>query len=157
MVVIRKSNKRDVNSIELLSSAANESLRKIYRPTKQTLAKKDKLLSNTTRLVATVDNIIVGTVLYKLKEECIHLIGLSVLPEFQKTGVATKLVNETERIGRRNDLKYISLYTIKQTNNVQIFNKLGFKSVSEEADKLCESDIYDKLTVVHMKRAINLK
>ena len=43
MVVIRESNKEDDKFIERLTSEANKSLRKIYRPTKQTLAKKDNL------------------------------------------------------------------------------------------------------------------
>ncbi len=155
MITIRESNKEDLKSLERLTSEANENNRRIYRPTKQTLANKDKLLSNTTRLVATVDDRIVGTVLYTFKKECIHMIGLSVLPEFQKTGVATELINEAERIGNRNNISYISLYTIKETDNVQIFNKLGFETISEEDDKLCESDIFEKLIVVHMKRAIS--
>ncbi len=155
MVVIRESNKSDEESIDRLTVEANASLRKFYRPTKQTLANKDELLLNTTRLVAIVDNRIVGTVLYKFKDECIHLIGISVLPEFQKTGIATELINEAERIGHKNKLSHISLYTIKQTDNVQIFSKLGFITVLEQDDKLCESDVFEKLIVVHMKKAIN--
>jgi ribosomal protein S18 acetylase RimI-like enzyme len=48
----------------------------------------------------------------------------------------------------------LSLYTVRETGNVGIFERLGFKVIKEEEDLYDESDRYSALTEVYMEKKL---
>jgi GNAT superfamily N-acetyltransferase len=133
---------------------ANQSLRHIYRPTKAARAGKSLLDRELKRIVALVDDQVVGTVQYRIVGNCLHLVGLAVHPEYQRRGIARRLVESLDALARQFCLHKLSLYTIRETGNVPIFERLGFRAVAEKPDELAESDTHDQLIEVYMERTV---
>jgi ribosomal protein S18 acetylase RimI-like enzyme len=98
---------------------------------------------------------VVGTVRYPCEGERIHLIGLLVHPQFQRQGVARALVEVVAQIGQQKGMRRLSLYTVKETGSVPIFDKLGFETMTERIAQDVESDRYETLTDVYMEKSLD--
>ena len=57
-------------------------------------------------------------------------------------------------VGRQSEARCLSVNTVKETGNVQIFRRLGFEVIFEAADQRSASDIYEQLTDVYMEMQI---
>lgn len=100
------------------------------------------------------DDQFIGTVQYRLIEDRLHLIGLAVMPSWQRRGIARQIVEALVTYAKCHACRAVSLYTIKQTDNVVIFERLGFLMVSESIDTLSESVTGDVLTEVFMELTV---
>ncbi|MCK4401164.1 GNAT family N-acetyltransferase [bacterium] len=153
-MIIREATKDDENSVREVNSASVEILRKVYRPNKAALARKTKRKSFRTRLVCVSEGRIVATVEYEKENGIIHILGPMVLPEYRRRGIARLFVNHLADIGWRSGVRALSLNTIKQTGNVNIFSRLGFHVVSECHNQWSESVSGEDLVDVYMERKL---
>lgn len=123
-------------------------LRQIYRPSPEALARRAKLPA-LPRLVAEVGDTIVGTVEYALAKERLHIMGLFVLATHRRHGVARALVDELAVLAGALPL---SLDTIRETGNVPIFERLGFVVVREQPARDFVSERFRELIDVYLER-----
>lgn len=155
-MIIREATREDKQSIEELSVLTNASLRKVYRPTRQAIQHKATRKKLRTVLVCKTDGKLTGSVDYEKREDTLHIIGLGVHPDYQRRGIARMFIDHLINLTRRLNLSKLSLYTVKQTGNVPIFEKLGFEVIKEEpTDKATtESVTGEDLIDVYMERKI---
>lgn len=155
-VIIRKPGAADEAAVRGVSEAAAESLRRVYQPTGAALELKAARRAHRNRLVCEVDGRIAGTIEYEERQECLHLMGPMVHPDYQRRGVAKCLVEHLCAFARDRGLSALSLYTIRQTGNVPIFQRLGFEVIHE--DPALPSSLVSvtgaPLTEVHMERRV---
>ena len=147
-IVVRHAREGDERGIAAVSEAGVAALRRIYRPTPDAIARYRKMPA-LPRLVALVDNTIVGTVEYSLGDELLHLMGLYVAPSHRRTGVARALIDELSRIAGN---RPVTLDTIRQTGNVPIFERLGFAVLHEAPAENVESVSGEPLIDVLLER-----
>jgi ribosomal protein S18 acetylase RimI-like enzyme len=153
-VTIREATPADVEEIAAVHASAVATLRQTYRPNGQALALKRAIAPTLTCLVAELDGQVVGTVDYHLSSDRVHFLSLDVHADFRRQGVARQLVDELARIGRAAGATRLSTYTVRQTENPVIFERLGFRVISEERSQLFESDRFDVLTEAYLERSI---
>lgn len=156
MPTVRTATPTDQEGVLQVEASATATLRKTYRPTKRAMANKKNIEKQLIRLVAEEDGRIVGTVQYEITENTLHMIGLGVHEAYRRKGIARKIIGCLSDIGRARSLRSISLFTIKETGNVPIFEKLRFEVVSETLDEFFESDRFGSLTEVKMVRRLTL-
>jgi len=97
-------------------------------------------------LVAEIGGVIIGTLQHAQHQEHVHIIGLAVHPEFQRRGVARALVREVVARAPTLDRDVVVVDTIRETGNVAVFERMGFRTYSEEVARWCASDDFG---VVH--------
>jgi len=150
-IMVRIATAEDIPAAEQVAALATETLRQTYRPMQYGVASPHPAL---TRLVAEIEGRIVGTVQYGVKGNRLHIVGLMVHPDHRRKGVARAMIESLAGIAPDLGLTHLSLYTIKQTGNVPIFERLGFNTVREDTASWAESDKYASLTDVYMERRI---
>ena len=96
----------------------------------------------------------VGTLEYMREGDRIHLIGVAVHPDLHRKGVARQLISFMDGLAKQVGAKRLSLYTIRETGNVSVFEKLGFAVLREEVTLQFESDRFDVLNEVYMERQL---
>ena len=149
-ILVREATPADDEAVAEVSRLATEDLRRVYRPASApTLCAAQQ---PTGRLVAEVDGGIVGTVRYRPEPRRIHLIGLFVHPECRRRGVARRLVGSLAAVAGTTEADCLSLFTIKETGNVCIFERLGFCVIREAPAMGLESVTGQPLTEVYMER-----
>jgi ribosomal protein S18 acetylase RimI-like enzyme len=154
MIVVRPEGPDDGPGIQAVDAAATATLRQTYRPNQRALANRARLTAHLSRLVATVDDRVVGTVQYYVEHESVSIIGLGVHPGFRRRGIASELILSLEEIGRREGGMRLHLHTVKETGNVEVFRHLGFIVIAEHEDEFSESDTYERLTDVEMEKRL---
>jgi ribosomal protein S18 acetylase RimI-like enzyme len=118
VIRVRDAQPGDEPAIARVTESAIATLRAVYRPSAAAIARRGA--SSARRLVAIDgDDALVGT----LEHDAGHVVGLFVHGEHRRHGVARELL---AAIGGR-----ASLYTIRETGNVTIFERLGFRVVRE--------------------------
>jgi len=115
--------------------------------------KKDEASEYAT-LVGEYKGSIVATVEYRVDSIGLHVRGLAVDPAFQRRGFARRIVEGLTDIARGQEPNMITLYTIRETGNVLLFERLGFHVVGEAIACWCESDLFDVLHEIQMERSI---
>lgn len=154
MIVVRKATPSDSEGIADVDRSSTATLRETYRPNQAALANRPRASTKRIRLVARLDNRVVGIAQYYWKEDLLHVMDLGVHIDFRRQGVAKALFAYLEDIGRAHGARCLSLHTVKETGNVEIFRKLGFKPISEQRSELFESDQYASLTDVYMEKPL---
>jgi len=154
-VVVRPARPEDGEQVAEVSTLATATLRETYRPTEAALGRSRAGASRTTRLVAVLNGRIVGTTKYEIRKDGIHLIGLGVHPQFRRMEIARKIIEHVKRIAQAKGHTLVSLYTIRETGNVGIFQKLGFEVVREQEAKDALSEKHDNLTDVYMQMSVS--
>ncbi len=149
-LVVRTATDQDAAAAQLLSDRAFDELRTIYRPKAAASAAGPPLI----RLIAEADGHLVGTVQYAIESERLHLRGLAVEPAHRRTGVARALIEQLAGLAQTENLRALSLYTIGQTGNVAVFERLGFGTIREEPATWAECDSGELLTDVYMERPL---
>lgn len=152
MISVRLARRADLIPARNVSEAAFATLRQTYRPTRKALARKRKSRGDGLRLVAEFEGRIVGTVEYEVLADQLCLMGLGVHPESTRRGVATALLKKLQQIAEDSGIRRITLWTVVQTGNVEIFQRLGFRVVSIHPADLFESTRHAKLTEAFMER-----
>ena len=150
-VFVREASSEDAIDVSRICQLGITELRRVYRPqfglTKQSSHKPMK------RLVAITDGKVVGTVQCQLTADRLHLIGLFVHPDYRFKGVARGLVEKSIEIARSTGINRLSLYTIEETGNVTIFERLGFTVVRRSVPLDMESVNGKPITEAYMERA----
>ena len=152
VITVRDAAAADRAAIVELERLATEDLRKVYRPTAVALQQRAALDPQLRHLVAVVTGLLVGIVHYKIEDDQLSFLGLAVHPGFRRRGIAAALVAELEAICRRNDCRALTLWTVRETGNVEIFQRLGFAAEFEEPSRLFESDTFPSLSEVFMRK-----
>ena len=88
----------------------------------------------------------VGTVSFAISDERLRVIALAVLPECQRRGVARALINRLQVIARNRKCRALALYTVAETGNVPIFERLGFRLGTTQPDAFSISPTGQPLT-----------
>lgn len=153
-ITIREAEVDAAADVREVSDAGFARLRSVYRPTREAVARQAERAKEGTRLVAEIEGRIVGTVQVARHKDHVHLIGLAVHPGFQRMGVARRMIEWV--VARAPALGYniVALDTIKETGNVALFERMGFRVVDEEVANWCVSDDYGELHDVRMERTV---
>jgi GNAT superfamily N-acetyltransferase len=150
-VTVREASADDHAAVEAIDRAATADLRKVYRPT--VAAERERAaLGALMTLVASISGQVVGVVRYRIGDERISAIGLGVDPGFRRRGVARALIRRIEEIGARTGCRVLSVYTVRQTGNVPIFERMGLAVQAEGPSELFESDSYPEVIEVLMTK-----
>ena len=91
---------------------------------------------------------------HNIETDRISFLGLAVHESYRRQGVASALITNLEELGSRCEARVISLFTVKETGNVEIFSRMGFKVVAAEPSVIFESDKFESLTEVQMEKSI---
>lgn len=153
-VVIREAIASDADALDAVRASGRATLRETYRPNQQALANKQAISAEQTTLVAEADGRVVGAIEYSVKSDRVHFLSLDVLAEYRRQGVAAQLIEELARISRSAGMTKLSTYTVVQTGNCEIFQRLGFRIVSEEPSPYFESDRFAEITEAYLERPI---
>jgi ribosomal protein S18 acetylase RimI-like enzyme len=155
MLVVREAVVHDMKVVNELVELSHRKLRRVYRPTRAALAHKAQLEPKLVRLVAVLEGVVVGTLQYYLVDDRFHFVGLAVHPDRQRRGVARALVESLAERAEGLPVTKLSLYTVKETGNVPVFERLGFRVISEEPDHFAESEAHGQVTDVYMERPVS--
>lgn len=153
-IVVRVANSDDAADAADVFCAAFAALRCVYRPTSEAAARQAERAGEGSRLVAEIAGRIVGTVQFVVHKQHVHLIGLAVHPDFQRMGVAGRMIEAVVARAPTLGRSVVVLDTIKETGNVPLFEKMGFRVVRENLATWCESDDYAEAHDVVMQRDV---
>jgi N-acetylglutamate synthase-like GNAT family acetyltransferase len=146
---ITKVSQYDKARLEDINKESKDSLRKIYRPKEN--AKFEPLNPLKEELIIVKkDEKEIGTLHLHHYEDRLHILGLGVLHSFRGKGVCRTMIDFVKLEAEKMNKKKISLYTIRETGNVEIFNRFGFVVLKEEIADDFVSDSYDILHEVFM-------
>lgn len=145
--VIRTATPVDGEAAGAVFDAAFEPLRRVYRPRGDTRAHEARRARLGTRLVATLDNSVVGTVQYEIHSGHVHVIGLAVHPACQRQGVARGLIEHVAGLAPGLGRSVLAVDTIREAGNVPVFERLGFRMTSEAPTDFFESELFSQLHV----------
>ena len=102
------------------------------------------------RVVARAGGKTVGTVRLDFQDDRIHLVRLAVHPAHQRSGVAQQIVRYLADHGQSLRLRALSLYAVRATGNVPIFERLGFREITPSGQCIqpgCEDEVYMELGI----------
>ncbi len=150
-ITVRDAQPHDIEAALRVDAAAVATLRQTYRPNQKALANRKRLSPHLKRIVCLLDGRIVGTTQYYQDGNSLRLLGLGVLPEARRQGVARAMIAALADSARGLGLCSLATHTVRETGNVAIFQKLGFHVVSETPDEYYESDKYATLTDVDLR------
>lgn len=153
-IILRFARPDEEQAAEAVWEAAAVRLRTIYRPNARAQRMRATNDAIWQRVVAVRDERIAGTLRFRAAADTCHIIALAVHPEFQRQGLARRLVGFVIDQARREGQRIVSLYTVLETGNVPIFERLGFRAVSQEIDKYSESDLFPTLTAVRLEYSL---
>ena len=153
-VFVRMARPEDAEAARRVADDAFASLRSVYRPAPAALANLSAMSPALERLVAEEDGIVVGTTRFTVLGDCMRVIGLAVAEPRRRRGVARALVDELARIAGDRGCRALALYTITKTGNVPVFERLGFRLVSERADGYAASVDGEPLVEAYMERFV---
>jgi len=157
MIEIRQTLPEDTDDLQVILNHEFRFLRSVYRPTKAGHTDKSSISRDLTRLVAILRETVAGTIQYYIDNDFMRITGLAVYEVYRRQGIARALVNHVFELAQEKGCLSVRLSTIKETGNVDIFQKLGFEVIGENTDKLCEGINGEKVTDVEMERRLTLE
>ena len=150
MIEIRHYRPEDAAGVAQVSASATATMRQTYRPNAKALANKARISRELMRLVAVIEGRVVGTTQYFVDDDRLRLLGLGVLPDFRRHGIARALVEALKEIARHQGTRGLAARTIRETGNVPVFERLGFHVVTEGPDEYSESARFRELSDVEL-------
>jgi GNAT superfamily N-acetyltransferase len=154
-ILIREALSRDADSATVVSVRAEGFLRTIYRPTEALTQAMRSSQTTRRQLVAICDDEVRGTVSFEQRGDCLHLQALAVDPDWQRRGVARALISHAKALADSRGIPLLSLYTVVETGNVTIFERLGFHVVSTRLATGLEPVAAPTLTEAYMQMPIS--
>ena len=151
---VREARSDDADRVSVICEAAFAPLRSIYRPTGAAIARQTERAHLGTQLVAEFEGALAATVQYDQHADHVHVIGLAVHPDYQRRGIAGFLLEEICQRAILLKQPVVVLDTIKETGNVPIFEKLGFRVTHEAVATWCVSETCPVLHEVKMERIL---
>jgi ribosomal protein S18 acetylase RimI-like enzyme len=149
VIVVHAATESDISAARRLAEQVFAELRRFYLP-KLTASVAD----SANCVVAETGGRVVGRVLFAIESDRLHLWGLAVDPEFRRIGVARALLMCLSDTAMAAGLRALSLSTIKQTGNVAVFERLGFRGIREEPATWALSQCGESLVEVLMERPV---
>lgn len=156
-IQVREPLQTDCEAIEEVNRLAIADLRKVYRPNEKALNSLSKFAPALKQLIATKGESVVGTVQFRIEGGCFMLTALNVRPTHRRQGVARALVKAIIRLAVSDASRCVALYTVKETGNVDIFERMGFQVIQENKSDFFESEAYDVLTEVYMEHPARVR
>jgi ribosomal protein S18 acetylase RimI-like enzyme len=153
MLLIREATSDDAERLAFIARATGEILRRAYRPT-AALEARDISYGPSTVLVAVLDGRVVGGMTCSQEVNSLHLRRIGVDPVYHRRGIAGALIAEAATRARADRLERLSLDTIRETGNVEIFRRLGFSVIFEESTDLFADSHGAAVTNVRMEKPI---
>ena len=132
-VIVRDALPADAEQVSAVADRAAATLRAVYRPTPELVRLNETRASERCQVVAQLQGEIVGTISYEHRGHRLHLQSLAVEPRYQRRGIARLLVAHCAELARSLGASRLSLFTVIETGNVPIFERLGFHVVSTES------------------------
>lgn len=130
---ITPANIKDLAAILRVQKAAFQSEAERYndfeiQPLRETLAEIEIDLAKKTILKAEINQKLVASIraVFKTKEQICELSRLSVLPQYQGKGIATKLLTEIEKYFPKS-AKFVLATGAESKNNIQLYQKIGYQ------------------------------
>lgn len=130
---------------EWLEQTANQ---RVHRETRQRPV--DRFQANALRPLPAI----AGTLQYEFIDDRVHVRGLAVHPELRRRGVARRLVEYVAERGAGAGCRAVSLFTIRETGNAEIFQRLGFRIIRESEDSTAELVRGGRPTELYMERPL---
>lgn len=152
-MVVREPTEEDSQALREVKSLAVQDLRKVYRPIQAGHARRAAKARDRRPLVCECNGRVAGCVEYEPQGDRLHVIGLLVHPDFRRRGIARAILEYIRGIAQCEGKRGLSLNTVKQTGNIEIFTRLGFEVVKEsEADESLGGSVTDdQLVDVYME------
>ncbi len=155
MITVDIATLDDVANACAISHAAFSELRTVYQPTETAIANKAERQEEAVRVIAKIDQTVVGTLEYFVEKDQLYVIALAVDATFRRQGIARRLLEFVGEAARGLGCSIVATRTIKETGNVPIFERLGFHVVGEEIASWCVSDVHPTLHDVHLVRDVS--
>mgnify|MGYP002623161100 CR=1 FL=1 len=153
-VAIRPATSADLDAAWRVYRDAFGPLRAVYRPRGDVEAHERARAALGSRLVAILDGEVVGTVQFEVHARHVHVIGLAVDPRHQRRGIGSLLVEGVAALAPSLGHRVLALDTIRETGNVEVFERMGFRVTGERETPLFESDAFARLHEVLMERRL---
>jgi predicted N-acetyltransferase YhbS len=153
-MLIRSAIPADADAVRRLGEDAFAETRRIYRPSAAALSDATATQMLDRLVVAEETGRLIGTVRYRVDGCRLRVIGLAVLPEQRRRHVARDLIEALIPIAREHGCRTLALYTVTKTGNVPIFERLGFRVISESPDDYSVSVTGEPLVAAYMERSI---
>lgn len=153
-IYIARAAPEDSQEREALAAAGKEELKRHYVQLPELEVLGELLKGRLEHLVAYRAGKLVGTVSFYQVDERLSGVDLCVHPDYRKQGVATALMNALEQAARLRGVSRLSLFTIKETGNVEIFERRGFKIVGARRSETCFAPEGMAVTEVEMEKQI---
>jgi predicted N-acetyltransferase YhbS len=154
-LLVRIATYEDEEAVQRVTDEAFATVRSVYHPAPQAVAHLASISPALERLVADDRDQIVGTVCFRVVDVCLRVMALAVQPECRRRGIARALVDRLVTIAKDRECRALTLYTVTQTGNVPVFERLGFKLVGEQPDTYSISLSGEPLREAYMERANN--
>lgn len=152
-ITVRAALPEDQAGADEAWATAMETLRETYRPVPGSLDGWTPP-SDLTRIVALMDGRVVGTTMYYTEDDRLHLMRFGTHADFRSKGVGRAMVDFLEDIARSRGFRCLSVYTIKECGVVPVYEKLGFRAISEKPAEWAESDTHETLTDAYLELPI---
>lgn len=148
---IREFRQEDSNDLLIIKDQMNRFLRKVYRPTQTGYENRSRIARALKRIVAISEGKVVGTSQYYFDEKFLRILGLAVREDYRLKGLARSIINHIIDLAKNSGCIALRLSTIKETGNVPIFERIGFKIVGEHQDGLLEGLNGERVTDIEME------
>jgi len=153
-ISVRLARPEDAEAVRRVGDEAFATVRQLYHPSPAAHANLSTMAPALERLVAEDGGEVVGAVRFGNFDDCLRVIGLAVLPQSRRRGVARALIQQLAGVARNRGCRALALYTVTKTGNVAIFQRLGFAVVSEQPDAYSISVDGEPLTAAYMERTV---
>jgi GNAT superfamily N-acetyltransferase len=121
--------------LAIIRDSALHTLRRHYVPLPQAQARRSSLPACRT-LVASQDAAPLGYVRFYIEAHTLHALDLAVLESARRRGIGRALMQELEQIAAREGCHLLSLWTVEETGNAALFERLGCAVVHRERSAL---------------------
>lgn len=149
--VIDEFHAKHESSVSRIQDLATHELRTKYIPRK---ARENRKSSKGAVLVALKDDSVIGIAEYLQSDGFLYIQGIAVHPDHRGKGVCRSILHKAEEIATSRNLSGLSLCTIEETGNVEIFERLGFKVISRVIATNYVSPSGEPVIQVNMERKI---
>jgi len=151
---IRQASLIDAVLVIQMRQEAFASVRDIYRPRNDRSGIELENHPDRIDAIAAVDDRDAGVLGIYQEGPVLQLTGLAVLSEFRRRGVATQFIRYAEQVARRRGTEALGLFTIAETGNTRVFQRLGFHVVHQRIADWCVSPHFHELYEVEMRRDV---
>lgn len=152
---LREAWPEDAEGLRALGAQADRFLRRFYRPSAAAIASRARVAVGLRRMVAVVEGETVGTVGWYEEGGFLHVLGLAVAEEHRRRGIARALLEGMAERARAAGCPAVRLFTVRETGNVPVFEKLGFAVIGETDDGFLEGVNGAKVHEVEMERRLS--